>query len=179
MDVRSAFHRIRIAEGDEALTAFRTRFGLFKWLVCPFGLAGAPATFQRYINSALRNILDVYCTAYLDDILVYSSGSKEDHMDKVKEVLRRLRAAGLNLDLKKCDFAVTQTRYLGYIVMAGQGVRADPEKIAAIKKWEALTTLKGVRGFLGFANFYRDFIKDFLAVADPLVALIKKDAPYV
>ena len=100
-------------------------------------------------------------------------------MDKVKEVLRRLRAAGLNLDLKKCDFAVTQTRYLGYLVMAGQGVRADPEKIAAIKKWEAPTTLKGVRGFLGFANFYRDFIKDFSAVADPLVALTKKDAPYV
>ena len=64
-------------------------------------------------------------------------------------------------------------------MIIGQGVRADPEKIVIIKKWEALTTLKGVKGFLGFVNFYRDFIKDFLAVIDPLIALIKKDVHYV
>jgi transposase InsO family protein len=178
VDVRAAFHRIRMAPGDEHLTAFRTRFGLFEWLVCPFGLAGAPASFQRYINSVLRDLLDVSCTAYLDDILIYSSGSREDHMAKVQEVLQRLLSAGLNLDLKKCEFAVQKTKYLGYIIECGVGISADPEKIAAVRDWEAPTTVKGVRGFVGFANFYRNFIANFSETAGPLIALTRKGTTF-
>jgi hypothetical protein len=178
LDVRAAFHRIRIAEGDEHLTAFRTRFGLFEWLVCPFGLAGAPATFQRYINNALGPTLGDYVTAYLDDVLVYSGGSRKDHMRKVREVLRRLRDAGLNLDLKKCAFAVKEVKYLGYIVEAGVCVRPDPEKIKAIREWEAPRRVRGVRSFLGFANFYRDFIPNFSEKAAPLTRLTRKNVPF-
>lgn len=177
-DVRAAFHRIRIAEGDEHLTAFRTRFGLFEWLVTPFGLAGAPATFQRYINSALADVLDDFVTAYLDDVLVFSSGSRRDHMAKVREVLRRLAKAGLNLDLDKCAFAVKEVKYLGYIIRAGEGIQADPEKVRAIREWEPPHTVRGVRSFLGFANFYRDFIRDFSALADPLIRLTVKGVPF-
>lgn len=178
LDVRSAFHRIRIAEGDEKLTAFRTRFGLFEWLVCPFGLSGAPATFQRYINKALDGPLGDFVTAYLDDVLIYSGGSYADHMKKVRVVLERLKAAGLNIDIDKCAFAVKEVKYLGFIVEASVGIRPDPEKVAAIREWEPPTRVRGVRSFLGFANFYRDFVKDFSEIADPLIRLTKKGAPF-
>ena len=87
LNVIAAFNKIRIKEGDEWKTAFRTRYGLYKYLVAPFGLTGAPATFQRYINHALCEYLDEFCTAYIDDVLIYSSGSLSDHRTKVKKVL--------------------------------------------------------------------------------------------
>ena len=86
LDIIAAFNRIRIAKGDEYLTAFRTRYGLFEYLVMPFGLIGAPSTFQHYINDVLREYLDVFCTAYLDDILIYSDSLKE-HQEHIKKVL--------------------------------------------------------------------------------------------
>ena len=178
VDVRAAFHRLRIKEGDEWKTAFRTRFGLFEWLVTPFGLAGAPAAFQRYINSTLDEFLDWFCSAYLDDILIYTDGSYEDHMAKVNMVLERLSAAGLKLDIKKCEFAVKQVKYLGFIITAGEGIKVDPEKVEAIRKWEAPTNVRGVRSFIGFANFYRDFIENFGDIAAPLLELTKKNTPF-
>ena len=87
VDVVSAFYQIRMAKGHEFKTAFRTRFGSFEWLVCPFGLSGAPATFQRYINSLLRGHLDDFASAYIDDMIIYLSGSREDHFRKVRTVL--------------------------------------------------------------------------------------------
>jgi hypothetical protein len=178
LDVRAAFHRIRVAEGDEHLTAFRTRFGLFEWLVCPFGLAGAPATFQRYINNALGPTLGDFATAYLDDVLVYTGGTRTEHMKRVREVLRRLQTAGLALDLKKCAFAVKEVKYLGFIVEAGAQIRPDPEKLAAIREWDAPRKVRGVRSFLGFANFYRDFIANFSEKAAPLTQLTRKNTPF-
>jgi hypothetical protein len=79
LDVSAAFHKIRIQEGDEWKTAFQTRFRSFEWLVTPFGLTGAPATFQRYINSALREFLDVCVAAYIDDVIIFTTGSLEEH----------------------------------------------------------------------------------------------------
>jgi len=90
VDVVSAFHQIRMAKGEEHKTAFRTRFGSYEWLVCPFGLSGAPATFQRFINTLLRAYLDDFVSAYMDDMIIYSNGSREDHFRKVRTVLRKL-----------------------------------------------------------------------------------------
>jgi hypothetical protein len=87
LDVIAAFHKIRIAEGDEWKTAFRTRYGLFEWMVTPFGLANAPSTFQKYINWTLRDYLDLFCSAYVDDILIYSGGSLKQHREHVRKVL--------------------------------------------------------------------------------------------
>ena len=95
LDVIVAFHKIRINQGDEWMTAFRTRYGLFEWMVTPFGLANAPSTFQKYINWALRDYLDEFCSAYVDDILIYSSGSRKEHREHVRKVLLRMREAGL------------------------------------------------------------------------------------
>ncbi|CCE30417.1 uncharacterized protein CPUR_04265 [Claviceps purpurea 20.1] len=116
-------------------------------------------------------------TSTVDDLLIYSSDSKDDHVRKTREVLRRLQAAGLYLDIKKCNFGVTEVKYLGFIVEAGREIRPDPEKIATIRTWERPTRVKGVRSFLGFANFYREFIPKFSDLAGPLLALTKKGVP--
>lgn len=79
LDVQAAFHKLRVAEGEEWKTAFRTRYGLFEWLVTPFGLANGPSQFQRYINWVLRELLDTYVSAYVDDVLIYTAGTLEDH----------------------------------------------------------------------------------------------------
>jgi len=172
LDVIAAFNRVRIAEGHEWLTAFITRFGLYESLVTPFGLQGAPATFQNYINDILYDLLDDCATAYLDDILIYS-GNTPDHVSQVREVLKRLIDAGLQADLDKCDFHTTRTKYLGLIITPG-GIEMDPEKVTAITAWEPPTTKKQLQRFLGFANFYRRFIRDFSGVARPLYDLTKK-----
>ena len=178
LDVIAAFHRLRIAHGDEWKTAFRTRYGLYEWLVTPFGLANAPSSFQKYINWVLQDFLDDFCSAYIDDILIYSSGTLQDHREKVKSVLSRLQEAGLQCDLDKCEFEVQSTKYLGLIIEAGKGVRMDPDKLKAIQEWEVPTTVKGVRSFLGFANFYRRFIQGFSDVVRPLTDLTQKNQPW-
>ena len=179
VDVISAFHKIRMAEGHEHKTAFRTRFGSFEWLVCPFGLSGAPATFQRYINSLLRAHLDDFASAYMDDVIIYSNGSREDHFRKVKTVLQKLWDGGLFLDPGKSEFAKKKIKYLGFIVYAdGNGVGPDPEKVEAVRNWKTPKTQKEVRRFLGFANYYRVFIANYSKVATPLTALTGKGAPF-
>jgi hypothetical protein len=178
LDVVAAFHKIRITEGEEWKTAFRTRYGLFEWLVTPFGLTGAPATFQRYINWVLREYLDEFCSAYIDDILIFSSGSLSDHRDKVKKVLRRLQEAGLQLDITKCEFEVKTVRYLGFIIEAGVGISMEPEKVKAIMEWEAPHSTRGVRAFVGFANYYWRFIHGFSTLIAPLIMLTRKGTPF-
>ncbi|KAI0995604.1 Transposon Tf2-6 polyprotein [Podosphaera aphanis] len=175
IDVSAAFHRIRVTKGDEWKTALQTRFGLYEWLVMPFGLTGAPAAWQRWINELLRDYLDQFCTAYLDDVLIWSNGSQEDHFKKVSKVLKRLSDAGLKLDLKKCDFAVNSVKYLGFIITVGKGISVDPDKQVAIEKWELPRTQTAVRSFLGFANFYQDFINDFAELSAPLQRYTKKE----
>jgi hypothetical protein len=179
MDVIAAFHKIRIKAGDEWKTAFRTRFGLFEWLVTPFGLANAPSTFQRYINLTLQDFLDDFVSAYVDDVLVFTDGTREQHREHVLKVLRKLQDAGLQLDIDKYEFEVQSTKYLGFIIEAGKGLRMDPAKIQAIEDWKAPTSAKGVLGFLGFANFYRRFIQDFSKITIPLYGIVKKDTTFL
>jgi transposase InsO family protein len=178
MDVIAAFHKIRVKKEDIPKTAFRTRYGLFEWLVTPFGLTGAPATFQRYINFVLREYLDDFVSAYIDDILVFSSGTQKDHEEKVCRVLSKCREAGLYLDIRKCEFNVKSVKYLGFIVNTEKGLQMDPEKVKAVHEWEPPKTLSGLRGFLGFVNFYRDFIPKISEITYPLHRLTKKGVPY-
>ncbi|KAG9184899.1 hypothetical protein G6011_06845, partial [Alternaria panax] len=171
IDVSAAFHRIRINAGDEWKTAFRTRFGLYEWLVTPFGMANAPSTFQRYINWTLREYMDDFCSAYLDDVLIYTNGTLKEHQQNTNKVLEAMGKAGLPLDIKKCEFDVKCTKYLGFVIEAGKGLKMDPDKVKAIKEWEPPVNVKGVRSFLGFANFYRRFIKNYSEIAAPLTRL--------
>jgi Reverse transcriptase (RNA-dependent DNA polymerase)/RNase H-like domain found in reverse transcriptase/Retroviral aspartyl protease len=177
LDIRQAFNRIRMSPESEELTTFRTRYGSYKCKVLPFGLTNGPATYQRYMNDVLFDYLDDFCTAYLDDILIYSE-NELDHEEHVKKVLQRLRDAGLQADLKKCEFGVKRTKYLGFIITT-DGIEVDPEKVSAVVNWTAPTTVKGVQSFLGFCNFYRRFIQDYGRIAKPLIQLTKTDVPFV
>jgi hypothetical protein len=172
LDIIAAFNKLRIAEGHEWKTAFITRFGLFESMVMPFGLCNAPASFQHFINHTLFDLLDKICTAYLDDVLVYSE-SRKDHRDHVREVVRRLGDAGLQIDINKCEFETTRTKYLGLIITPG-GMEMDPAKVMTIRDWKQPTNLRDLQRFLGFANFYRRFIRGFSPICRPLNDLLKK-----
>lgn len=176
LDVVAAFNRIRIKEGQEWMTAFNTRYGLFESLVMPFGLSNAPATFQARINEVLRPFLDRFCTAYIDDILIYSN-DLASHRLHVKSVLCALEAAGLQLDVKKCEFETTEVKYLG-MILSTTGVRMDPAKVDCLVNWEAPANVKDIQAFLGFSNFYRRFINGFSRIVRPLVALTRKLAKW-
>ena len=172
-DIIAAFNEIRMAKGDEEKTAFLTRYGLFEYTVMPFGLCNAPSTFQAFINDTLREYLDVFCSAYLDDILIYSD-NREEHVKHVKMVLDKLKQAGLYLDINKCQFHVQEVKYLGLLITT-DGLKMDPRKVETIVKWKPARCVKDVQAFLGFANFYRRFIKDYSRIAAPLTALTRKD----
>jgi len=177
VDIIAAFNNVRIKEGQEYLTAFRTRFGLYESLVMPFGLSGAPATFQRFINDTLRSYLDVFCTAYLDDILIYSR-TRGEHVKHLRLVLAALREAGLYAKIQKCEFFKEETTFLGVIV-GREGIRMDPGKVQTIREWETPSCLTDVQAFIGFSNFYRRFIRDFSKIIAPLVALTRKGTKFL
>ena len=139
----------------------------------PFRLANAPSSFQEYINDTLKGYLDEFCTAYLDDILIYSDSRKE-HTGHVRAVLERLRTAGLQIDIEKCEFSVCEVKYLGLIVTT-EGVRMDPEKVSAIVDWKTPSCQRDVQAFIGFANFYRRFIQDFTGITTLILKLLRKE----
>jgi hypothetical protein len=150
------YHKLWIAMGDEWKTAFRMKYGLYEYRVMPFGLTNAPASFQWWMNEVLSDYLDVFCIAYLDDILIYSD-SLEELQWHIRQVLQQLKEVGLTLKLSKCEFHTDQTEYLGYIILP-MGIQMDPENIKTIKDWKEPVNVKGIQSFLGFANFYQRFI---------------------
>ena len=171
LDLRWAYHRIRIREGDEWKTAFRTRLGHYEYCVMPFGLANAPSTFQSYINRALSNLIDVCCVVYLDDIVIFSR-TPEEHVRNVRAVLEKLRQYRLYANMNKCAFDVDTIAYLGFIITP-RGVEMEPDRVKTIQEWPEPTCVKDVMSFLGFANFYRKFIEGYSRIAAPLINLTK------
>ena len=117
LDLRGAYNLLRVVEGDEWKIAFRTRYGLYESLVMLSGLTNAPAEFQPFINDVLHPFLDAFCTAYLDDILIYSE-TLEEYQAHVKKVLEALSKVSLHLKPKKCKFHKTEVKYLGLIISA-------------------------------------------------------------
>jgi transposase InsO family protein len=176
MDLKGAYNLIRVKEGDEWKTAFRTKSGLFEYLVMPFGLTNAPATFQRMINNVLREFIDDFVVVYLDDILIFSD-NEEQHTQHVHKVLQALQDAKLLVEPEKSHFHVQEVEFLGHII-APNTIRMDPKKVAAVREWEEPTNVKEVQSFLGFANYYRRFIKGFGDITKSLTNLTKKDQPW-
>ncbi|KAI9038564.1 uncharacterized protein KD926_010609 [Aspergillus affinis] len=176
VDVIHAFNRLRIKEGQEWLTAFNIRYSQFEYLVMPFGLCNTPASFQSYINNSLFDYLDIFCTAYLDDVLIFSD-SEEEHTEHVLKVLRRLRDRGLQVDIDKCDFDTREVKYFGLFVTT-EGIRIDPEKVAAIREWQTPSSVKDVLSFVNFAGFYRRFIYGFSHRTRPLTDFTKGSETY-
>ncbi|KAL2253005.1 UNVERIFIED_CONTAM: Transposon Tf2-12 polyprotein, partial [Sesamum indicum] len=176
IDLKSGYHQIRIKEGDEWKTAFKTKHGLYEWLVMPFGLSNVPSTFMRLMNHVLRAFIGKFVVVYFDDILVYSS-TLEEHVTHLKQVLEVLRKERLFGNLKKCDFCTNKVIFLGFVV-SSEGITVDEEKLKAIQDWPTPTTIGEVRSFHGLASFYRRFVKDFSTMAAPLNELTKKNVPF-
>jgi len=173
LDIIAVFNKLRMAYEDEWKTAFRTRYDLYEYNVLPFGLTNEPSSFQNFINDTLHDFLNVFCIAYMNDILIYSN-SKKEHTQHVRQVLERLRAVELQVDIEKCEFSVIEIKYLGLIITI-HGIKMDSEKVNAVMNWAAPRDVKDVQSFLSFANFYRRFIKEFSKLAGPLTALTRKD----
>ena len=176
LDLRNAYHLVRIREGDEWKTAFNTHLGHFEYLVMPFGLTNAPAVFQNLVNNILRDMINCFVVVFLDDILVYSR-SEAEHIKHVRLVLQRLLENRLYVKAEKCEFHSPSVEFLGHIIEKGS-VRADPKKVQAVKDWEQPKDRAQLRRFLGFANFYRKFILNFSQVAAPLHALTSPSVPF-
>jgi transposase InsO family protein len=177
IDLRAGYYLVRIAEGDEWKTAFRTRYGHYEYRIMPFGLTNAPATFQNLMNDVLRDFLDDFAVVYLDDILIFSR-SLDEHKRHVRRVLERLRANGLFAKPEKCVFHQSEVEYLGFLVSPA-GIQMDPKKTSAILDWPEPASVRDVQIFIGFANFYRRFIRGFSTIAAPLTRLLQKDRTFV
>jgi len=173
IDLRYAYHLVRIAEGDEWKTAFHTRYGAFEWSVMPFGLTNAPAAFQRFMNDMFSDLLDVCIVVYLDDILIYSDDIMQ-HQSHVKEVLKRLQKAGLYVKAEKCEFHSDSVEYLGY-VLSPSGLTMSDTKVKTIQEWPEPKKMKDIQSFLGFTNFYRRFIFNYSDIVIPLTCLTRKN----
>ena len=172
LDLLSGYWQVEMAESDRQKTAFCTTEGLFEFKVMPFGLCNAPATFQRLMDLVLAGLQWSHCLVYLDDVIVLGR-TFEDHLHNLQAVFHRIRDAGLKLKPPKCAFFQPTVQYLGHII-SEEGVAADPAKIEKVVSWPAPTSTREVQQFLGFASYYRRFIRDFARVAKPLHRLTER-----
>lgn len=172
LDMQMGYHQVEVAPDDVPKTAMRTRYGSYEFVVLPFGLCNAPATYQRLMNQILDPLIDRCVIVYLDDVLIFSK-TLEEHKEHLAAVLELLQKAKMFCKISKCHFAQREVSFLGHIVGA-DGIRMDPAKVRAVQEWPTPTSLTDLRSFLGLANFYRRFVKDYSKIALPLTDLTKK-----
>ncbi|GAU35592.1 hypothetical protein TSUD_295280 [Trifolium subterraneum] len=174
LDLRSGYHQILMNPKDRHKTAFRTHHGHYEWLVMPFGLSNAPASFQSLMNQVFQKVLRKFVLVFFDDILVYNA-TWSSHLLHLEIVLQLLDHHKLFVKLSKCSFGMSEVDYLGHTIF-GMGVIMDKTKVQAVLQWPTPTNLKQLRGFLGLTGYYRRFIKSYATIASPLTDLLKKDS---
>ena len=176
MDLRWEYNNVCIKKSDEWKAAFTYFHGSFELLIMYFRLCNSPTTFQAMMNKIFADINDVV-VVYIDNLMIFTKTENQaEHNKIVLEVLRRLEENDLFIKPEKCTFCATKVNFLSMIV-GHDGIKMDQEKVKAILEWPELKTVKGVRSFLGLANFYQRFIKDYVKVARPLHDLMKKETP--
>ena len=173
LDLANGYWQVEVEEKDTQKTALNTPEGLYEFRVMPFGLCNAPATFQRLMERVLGDMKWTDCLVYVDDIIVVGK-TFPDHLHHLGNVLSRLRQAGLKLQPAKCKFFQQQVCFLGHVLLPG-GVSPDPSKTDVVAEWPIPTNKKEVQQFLGLANYYRRFIKNFASIAKPLQRLTEKN----
>nr|ABA98765.1 retrotransposon protein, putative, Ty3-gypsy subclass [Oryza sativa Japonica Group] len=176
IDLRSGYHQLRIREEDIPKTAFTTRCGLFECTVMSFGLTNAPAFFMNLMNKVFMEFLDKFVMVFIDDILIYSK-SEEEHEQHLRLVLEKLKEHQLYAKFSKCDFWLSEDKFLGHVITA-QGVAVDPSNVESVTKWTPPKTVSQIRSFLGLAGYYRRFIENFSKIARPMTQLLKKDEKF-
>ena len=173
IDLQSAYNQVEIEEADRHKTAFTSPLGLLEFNRMSFGLCSAPATFQRLMQTVLREELFSSVLVFLDDVIVYSA-SLESHLSDLGTVLKKLQAHGLKVQPAKCHFLKEEVHYLGHVLSA-EGVATNPESVTAVVDWPVPQNACDLRSFLGTAGFYRRYIKDFSKRAAPLHRLVNTD----
>lgn len=176
LDLKSGYWQVEVDSSSREKTAFTTSEGLYEFKVMPFGLCNAPATFQRLMNRVLCDVNWVECLVYIDDTVVIGR-TFEQHLSNLGTVLSRLRQAGLKLQPAKCKLCQKEVRFLGHVI-SENGIATDPEKTAVIATWPVPESKKNIQQFLGLANYYRRFIKDFGTTAKPLQRLLEKNVAF-
>ena len=149
IDLQTGYHQLKVKETDIPKTTFRTRYGHFEFTVMPFRLTNAPAAFMDFMHRVFHHYLDRFGVLFVDDILIYSE-TEEDHEDYLRVVLQTLRDHQLYSKFSKCEFWLTEVRFLGHIVSTS-GVLVDPEKVEAVMIWERPKSVFEIRSFLGLA----------------------------
>ena len=176
LDLASGYWQVPMEASSQEKTAFATHCGLYEFHKMPFGLVNAPATFQRLMEVVLTGLARGVCHVYLDDVLVFGR-TLEEHNRNLGLVLDRIRVAGLRLKPKKCCIAHQSVEYLGHVVSAA-GIQTDSKKVEAVAQYPEPADVKSLRSFLGITSYYRRFIPGFSKIANPLYALLKKDADF-
>ena len=177
LDMRKAFHCLKIREQDREFTAFSVNHKHFEFNRCAMGIKSSPGYFTQLMNKVLEGIHGVYVVSYMDDLLVYSKTAQE-HLQHIKLVLQRIRQANLRLNSSKCEFFKTTVSYLGHVI-SDSGTSPSPEKVEIMKNLEAPKSVRGVRQFVGIFSFYRRYIPHFSEIADPIIQLTKKGVKFV
>ncbi|GBG85477.1 hypothetical protein CBR_g40118 [Chara braunii] len=176
IDLTSGYHQIAIRPEDQHKTAFHTRYGLYEFVVMPFGLCNAPGTFQHAMNRIFHDYLDKFVIVYLDDILIFSK-TVEEHVAHLDKVLSLLRQHKFKINVEKCEFGRTRVLYLGHEISA-EGLKPDDAKVANIRDWPPPQSVTEMRSFLGMTSYYRTFVKNYSIVAAPLTDLTRLDTPW-
>ncbi|GBG91416.1 hypothetical protein CBR_g52303 [Chara braunii] len=155
---------------------WRDRYGLYEFVVMPFGLCDAPGTFQHAMNRIFHDYLDKFVIVYLDDVLIFSR-TVEEHVTHLDKVLSLLRQHKFKINGEKCEFGRTRILYLGHEIST-EGLKPDDAKVASIRDWPRPQSVTEMRSFLGMTGYYRNFVKNYSIVATPLTDLLRLDAPW-
>ena len=172
IDLRTGYHQLKVRETDIPKTAFRMQYGHFEFTVMPFGMMNAPAAFMDLMHRVFQPYLDQFVVVFVDDILTYFQ-SEWEYEDHLRIVLQLLRDHQLYTKFSKCDFWLTEVRFLGQVVSAS-GVSVDREKVEVVMSWERSKSVFEIRSFLRLAGYYRRFIEDFSRLAASMTRLTRK-----
>jgi hypothetical protein len=163
IDLRSGYHQLKIRATDIPKIVFITQYGLYEYMVMSFGLTNAPAYFMYLMNKVFMEYLDKFVVVFIDDILIFSK-NEEEHDERLRLVLQKLRENQLYAKLNKCEFWLKEVSFLGHILSEG-GISVDPSKVKDVLSWNTLQNVSDIRSFLGLVGYYRRFIEGFSKIS--------------